>query len=97
LYAGCRTSVYRGIRENDYLPVVIKFLTSEYPSFNKLLHFRNQYAIAKNAEERYQSALGLKQDFRTYALYKQIILCINDNRSFQAFINHHLLAAIAKR
>ncbi len=48
LYIGCKTLVYRGIRENDSLPVVIKFLTSEYPSFNELLHFRNQYAIAKN-------------------------------------------------
>jgi serine/threonine protein kinase len=62
LYVGSRTLVYRGIREEDSLPVVIKFLRCEYPTFNELLQFRNQYAIAKNAEERYQSALGLKQD-----------------------------------
>ncbi|PAX51501.1 ATP-binding protein, partial [Brunnivagina elsteri] len=48
LYAGSRTLVYRGIREEDSLPVVIKFLTSEYPTCNELLQFRNQYAIAKN-------------------------------------------------
>ncbi len=28
---------------------------------------------------------------RTYALYKFIILCINENTSFQAFINHCLI------
>jgi hypothetical protein len=48
LYAGSRTLVYGGIREKDSLPVVIKFLTSEYPIFNELLHFRNQFARARN-------------------------------------------------
>ncbi|BAZ37856.1 multi-sensor signal transduction multi-kinase [Calothrix sp. NIES-4101] len=48
LYAGSRTLVYRGIREKDSLAVVLKFLTSDYPSFNELLQFRNQYTITKN-------------------------------------------------
>ncbi|BAY10167.1 ATP-binding sensor histidine kinase [Calothrix sp. NIES-2098] len=48
LYAGSRTKVYRAIRESDRLPVVIKLLTSEYPSFNELLQFRHQYTIGKN-------------------------------------------------
>ncbi|MDB9375452.1 trifunctional serine/threonine-protein kinase/ATP-binding protein/sensor histidine kinase [Nodularia sphaerocarpa] len=48
LYLGYRTLVYRAIREQDQLPVVIKLLTCEYPSFNELLQFRNQYTISKN-------------------------------------------------
>ncbi|MDM9581322.1 AAA family ATPase [Nostoc sp. GT001] len=48
LYAGSRTLVYRAIREADGLPVVIKLLQQEYPTFNELLLFRNQYTIAKN-------------------------------------------------
>ena len=48
LYAGSRTKVYRALREQDSLAVVIKLLNSEYPSFNELLQFRNQYAIANN-------------------------------------------------
>ncbi|MEH2425780.1 MAG: AAA family ATPase [Nostoc sp.] len=48
LYAGSRTLVYRAIREADQLPVVIKLLQQEYPTFNELLLFRNQYTIAKN-------------------------------------------------
>ncbi|AFY44872.1 ATP-binding sensor histidine kinase [Nostoc sp. PCC 7107] len=48
LYAGSRTQVYRAIRESDQLPVVIKLLTSEYPSFSELLQLRNQYTISKN-------------------------------------------------
>ncbi|BAZ39677.1 two-component hybrid sensor and regulator [Calothrix sp. NIES-4101] len=48
LYDGCRTQVYRGYRENDNFPVVIKVLKNPYPSFSELVQFRNQYAIAKN-------------------------------------------------
>jgi predicted ATPase len=48
IYTGTRTLVYRGQRETDNQPVVIKFLRNEYPTFNELLQFRNQYTIAKN-------------------------------------------------
>ncbi|BBD67252.1 serine/threonine protein kinase with two-component sensor domain [Nostoc commune NIES-4072] len=48
LYNGSRTLVYRGYREADSLPVVIKLLKTDYPSFSELVQFRNQYTIAKN-------------------------------------------------
>ena len=48
LYNGSRTLVYRGYRETDSLPIVIKLLKNPYPSFSELLLFRNQYTIAKN-------------------------------------------------
>ncbi len=48
LYNGSRTLVYRGDRETDSLPVVMKLLKNPYPSFSELLSFRNQYTIAKN-------------------------------------------------
>ncbi|MEH2368587.1 ATP-binding sensor histidine kinase [Nostoc sp.] len=48
LYNGSRTLVYRGYRESDSLPIVIKLLKNPYPSFSELLSFRNQYTIAKN-------------------------------------------------
>ncbi|PZO35581.1 MAG: hypothetical protein DCF19_23600 [Pseudanabaena frigida] len=47
LYAGHRTIVYRGIREHDQHPIVVKILRNEHPSFNEIVQFRNQYAIAK--------------------------------------------------
>ncbi|MEH2062548.1 MAG: AAA family ATPase [Nostoc sp.] len=50
LYAGSRTLVYRAIREGDLIPVVIKLLQQEYPTFNELLLFRNQYTIVKNID-----------------------------------------------
>ncbi|MEG4392483.1 AAA family ATPase [Microcoleus sp. BROC3] len=50
LYAGTRTLVYRGIRTRDQYPVVVKLLRNEYPTFNELVQFRNQYTIAKNLD-----------------------------------------------
>ncbi|MEO1377222.1 MAG: serine/threonine-protein kinase PknK, partial [Cyanobacteria bacterium J06635_10] len=51
LYNGLRTLVYRGYRESDSLPVVIKLLKNAYPSFSELVQFRNQYTIAKNLND----------------------------------------------
>jgi PAS domain S-box-containing protein len=60
LYNGSRTQVYRGIRENDEKPVVIKLLKNPYPNFSELVQFRNQYTIAKN--------LNYKGIIQTYSL-----------------------------
>lgn len=50
IYAGNRTLVYRGLRCSNGQPVAIKLLRNDFPRFNELVHFRNQYIIAKNLE-----------------------------------------------
>ena len=47
LYLGSRTAVYRAIQTATQLPVVIKVLRREYPSFGELVQFRNQYTILR--------------------------------------------------
>ena len=42
--------VYRGLRQRDQRPVVVKFLKDEFPSFNELVQFSNQYTIAKDLD-----------------------------------------------
>jgi predicted ATPase/signal transduction histidine kinase len=42
--------VYRGLRCSNGQPVAIKVLRNDFPRFNELVHFRNQYVIAKNLE-----------------------------------------------
>jgi len=60
IYSGTRTLVYRGVKESNDLPVIIKLLQHEYPSLNELVQFRNQYTIAKN--------LNLPGIIKTYSL-----------------------------
>src|SRR4028118_562843 len=50
LYVGTRTLLYRGIRTRDQYPVVLKLLRNQYPTFNEIVQFRNQYTIAKNLD-----------------------------------------------
>ena len=45
-----RTLVYRGRNLENGQPIIIKVMCQEYPNFNELVQFRNQYAIAKNLE-----------------------------------------------
>ena len=45
LYEGNRTLVYRATTLSDRRTVALKRLRSEYPSFDELLQFRNQYTI----------------------------------------------------
>ncbi|PZD74066.1 Phytochrome-like protein cph2 [Acaryochloris thomasi RCC1774] len=47
LYDGSRTLVFRGQRQLDQTPVVIKKLKKVYPSGAELVQFRNQYAITR--------------------------------------------------
>ncbi|QYO63595.1 hypothetical protein [Leptolyngbya sp. 7M] len=50
LYVGTRTVVYRAVQQSSQRPVIIKLLQPDYPSFNDLLQFRNQYTITKNLD-----------------------------------------------
>ena len=69
LYTGTRTLVYRGIRTSDQHPVVIKILRNEYPNFNELVQFRNQYIITKNLDYSHiVKPLTLDTYYNSYAL-----------------------------
>ncbi|MEG4468689.1 AAA family ATPase [Microcoleus sp. AT9_B5] len=83
VYSGSRTLVYRAVRTHDQLPVVIKLLKNEYPTFNELVQFRNQYTIAKNLNspsivqtyslEPYQNGYALvMEDFGGISLHEWV-------------------------
>jgi len=91
LYAGSRTLVYRGVRESDRTPVVIKVLRNEYPNFSELVHFRNQYTIAKNLNlpsivkpfdlAHYKNAYALiMEDFGGVSLSTYLKVATNQNQ-----------------
>ncbi|HLO86519.1 MAG TPA: AAA family ATPase [Nostocaceae cyanobacterium] len=50
IYSSNKTLVYKGIRCDDLLPVVIKIMHNEYPSFQEIVQLHNQYTITKNLD-----------------------------------------------
>ena len=67
-----RTLVYRGVTKADGQPVVIKLMRNNFPSFNELVKFRNQYTIARNLPiEGIVKPLALERDRNGYALIMQ--------------------------
>ena len=98
LYNGSKTLVYRGTRDVDQKPVVIKLLKNAYPSFAELAQFKNQYTIAKRLNlpgvvrpynlETYQNRLVLvMEDFGGIAL-KDYSLTWRNSSFRQAPFNH---------
>ncbi|MEH2072143.1 MAG: AAA family ATPase [Nostoc sp.] len=94
LYTSFRTLVYRAIREDDRLPVIIKLLHQEYPtSFSELLHLSNHYTIAKNLDlpnivrpyslEPYGNSYALvMEDFGGISLREWMKAAIKSNQNF---------------
>ena len=69
LYQGRRTLVYRGQRNWDKKPVIIKVLGNPHPSFNELVQFRNQYIITRYLEHpAIVQPLALERYGNSYAL-----------------------------
>ncbi|KYC39237.1 hypothetical protein WA1_31330 [Scytonema hofmannii PCC 7110] len=45
IYSGSKTLVYRGVREQDRQPIVIKLMRTEYPTLLEIAQFRNQLVL----------------------------------------------------
>ena len=48
IYSSNKTLVYRGVREADQKPVVIKLMRNEYPTSQEIAQFSNQYFISNS-------------------------------------------------
>jgi predicted ATPase/class 3 adenylate cyclase/GAF domain-containing protein/tRNA A-37 threonylcarbamoyl transferase component Bud32 len=48
LYESAHTAVYRGYRNKDNKPVILKVLNSEYPSPEEIAHFKREYELTRN-------------------------------------------------
>ncbi len=55
IYETALTSIYRGVRETDGLPIIVKTLNAEYPSNEDVAKLRREYQIA----EKLQSIEGV--------------------------------------
>ncbi|MDY6802367.1 MAG: ATP-binding sensor histidine kinase [Cyanobacteriota bacterium] len=50
IYSGSRTKVYRGVREEDKTPVILKILQNEYPTPAELGKLKQEYQILENID-----------------------------------------------
>ena len=60
IYEGDNSIVYRGIRQQDNLPVIVKMLKQDYPTPAQLTHYRQEYEIIRS--------LNLKGVIKAYSL-----------------------------
>ncbi|MEG3931865.1 MULTISPECIES: AAA family ATPase [unclassified Microcoleus] len=91
---GLNTCIYRGIRELDEQPVIIKILKAEFPTLEQITRLKNEYKITQHLQvesivksyslETYQNRLALiLEDFGGNSLSKIISTKLN----LTAFLN----------
>ncbi len=97
-----QTLVYRGVREKDSKPVVIKLMRKEYPTSREIAQFRNQYLLSKDLNtpsivksyslENYNKSYALiMEDFGGIALSNEIKWWTFDGiRQSSNFMNYFL-------
>ncbi|MBW4493241.1 MAG: AAA family ATPase [Oscillatoria princeps RMCB-10] len=88
IYTGVSTVVYRGRRQRDFEPVVLKLLNKEYPTPEELAKFKQQYEITQN--------LDLPGAVKSYSLetyQNSLVLVMEDfgGQSLKDFITAHRL------
>ena len=85
---GFNTSVYRGIRQSDEEPVIIKILKAEFPTLEQITRLKHEYKITQHLHvdsivkyyslETYQNRLALiSEDFGGNSLSKTISTQLN--------------------
>jgi predicted ATPase/class 3 adenylate cyclase/GAF domain-containing protein/tRNA A-37 threonylcarbamoyl transferase component Bud32 len=62
IYESPNSLVYRGIREEDNQPVILKFLKDDYPTLEQTIRYKQEYKITHN--------LNLKGVIKAYSLEK---------------------------
>ena len=94
--SGINTLIYRGIRERDRKPTIIKTLTAESPTIEQLARLKHEYQIAANLEaegivkvyslESYQNSLALiLEDFGGISLH-QILSSLTSPLELKSFL-----------
>jgi predicted ATPase/serine phosphatase RsbU (regulator of sigma subunit)/tRNA A-37 threonylcarbamoyl transferase component Bud32 len=80
IYEGIRTVVYRGLRERDRQPVIVKIIQDEHPTLEQITNLRQEFIITQNLDcegivktyklENYHNSLALiLEDFGGQSLY----------------------------
>ncbi|MDJ0715363.1 MAG: AAA family ATPase [Prochloraceae cyanobacterium] len=88
LYESSKSLVYRGVKEQSNLPVILKFLKQEYPSREELIRYKQEYEITKNL--KIKNAIAA-YDFKRYQNTFAIIFEDFGGSSLDILIKKHSL------
>ncbi|MGF1975926.1 MAG: trifunctional serine/threonine-protein kinase/ATP-binding protein/sensor histidine kinase [Nostoc sp. CmiSLP01] len=91
IYESNNSSVYRGHRDQDCQPVILKFLKQDYPTPSTLVRYKQEYEITKN--------LNLDGVIKVYSLEKyqnSLVMILEDfgGESLKSIINRQKLTLI---
>jgi predicted ATPase/signal transduction histidine kinase/tRNA A-37 threonylcarbamoyl transferase component Bud32 len=50
IHEGVNTVIYRGVRESDLTPIIVKTLKAEYPTIEEIARLRHEYKILKTLD-----------------------------------------------
>ncbi|MEZ2238742.1 AAA family ATPase [Microcoleus sp.] len=70
---GFNTSVYRGIRNSDEQPVIIKILKAEFPTLEQITRLKHEYKITQNLHIE-----GIVKAYRLETYQNRIALILED-------------------
>ncbi|MEG4252722.1 AAA family ATPase [Microcoleus sp. Pol10D4] len=69
IYDGVRTVVYRGIRNREQQPVIVKIIKDEYPTLEQITNLRQEFIITQNLDcEGLVKTYSLNNYQNSYAL-----------------------------
>ncbi|MGB3207772.1 MAG: AAA family ATPase, partial [Crinalium sp.] len=70
IYESANSRVYRGVRESDHLPIIIKVLKKDYPTVEEITRYQLEYKITKS--------LNLEGVVKAYSLeqYQNTLLIV---------------------
>lgn len=78
IYSGTKTLIYRGSRNLDQQPVIIKVLKSQHPTLTDLIRFRHQYTLTRNLDiPGIVKPLAMEKYDKTLALIMEDYGCIS--------------------
>ncbi len=73
LYESANSLIYRGIREEDNQPVILKFLKQDYPTPSEITRYRQEYDITRSLNQE-----GIIKAYRLAPYQNSLVIVLED-------------------
>ncbi|HAG82954.1 MAG TPA: serine/threonine-protein kinase PknK, partial [Cyanobacteria bacterium UBA12227] len=85
LYESTKTLVYRGVRDSDQIPVILKILKEKYPTPDAIARFKLEYDITRNLTKE-----GVIKTYGLENYHYSLVMILEDfgGESLNRLLNH---------